>query len=155
MGIRIHEASKKYNLSNKEMADLLLKLGFEGKTNPLAGLPDEMMDVLAKHFAAQKPAKGAAVKAKDEKELPKKPAKADLPKPQPAPPPPPPPVTPPPAVRQPAQEPPSVKPDKKRVESEEEAGDQACSHRRRRRRSRSQQADNYYQNRPEKGRSGT
>jgi len=121
MGIRIHEASKKYNLSNKEMADLLLKLGYEGKTNPLAGLPDEMMDVLAKHFAAQKPAKGAAVKAKDEKELPKKPAKADLPKPQPAPPPPPPPVTPPPAVRQPAQEPPSVKPDKKRVESEEEA----------------------------------
>ncbi|PKL47392.1 MAG: translation initiation factor IF-2 [Candidatus Riflebacteria bacterium HGW-Riflebacteria-2] len=108
MGIRIHEASKKYNLSNKDMADLLLKLGYTGKTNPLAGLPDEMLDVLAKHFSAQKPTKGAATKVKDEKEPPKKPAKADLPKPQPAPPTPP--VTPPPA-----------KTEKKRVESEEEA----------------------------------
>ena len=53
MGIRIHEASKKYNLSNKDMADLLTQLGYEGKTSPLAGLPDEMLDVLDKHFAAQ------------------------------------------------------------------------------------------------------
>ncbi len=54
MGIRIHEASKKYNLSNKDMADLLAALGYEGKTNPLAGLPDEMLEVLEKHFATQK-----------------------------------------------------------------------------------------------------
>ncbi|KAF1081048.1 MAG: Translation initiation factor 2 [Candidatus Rifleibacterium amylolyticum] len=119
MGIRIHEASKKYNLSNKDMADLLLKLGYEGKTNPLAGLPDEMLDVLAKHFAGQKPAKGAAAKAKDEKEQPKKPAKSDLPKPQPVQPvPPPPTVTP--AARQPV-EPPPAKTDKKRGETEAEA----------------------------------
>ena len=85
MGIRIHEASKKYNLSNKEMADLLCKLGYEGKTSPLAGLPDEMLDVLVKHFAGQKPAKGVATKAKEEvKEQSKKPAKPDLPKQQPA-----------------------------------------------------------------------
>ena len=51
MGIRIHEASKKYNLSNKDMADLLAALGYKGKTNPLAGLPDEMQEVLEKHFA--------------------------------------------------------------------------------------------------------
>ena len=89
MGIRIHEASKKYNLSNKDMADLLCKLGYEGKTNPLAGLPDEMLEVLEKHFAAQKPAK-TAVKAKEEvKEQPKKPVKADLARQQPAPTPPP------------------------------------------------------------------
>ncbi len=54
MGIRIHEASKKYDLSNKDMADLLAALGYKGKTNPLAGLPDEMLEVLEKHFAAQK-----------------------------------------------------------------------------------------------------
>lgn len=59
MGIRIHEASKKYNLSNKDMADLLAALGYEGKTNPLAGLPDEMLEVLEKHFAAQKGDKAA------------------------------------------------------------------------------------------------
>jgi len=59
MGIRIHEASKKYNLSNKDMADLLAALGYKGKTNPLAGLPDEMQEVLEKHFAAQKGDKAA------------------------------------------------------------------------------------------------
>ncbi len=59
MGIRIHEASKKYNLSNKDMADLLAALGYEGKTNPLAGLPDEMLEVLEKHFAARKGDKAA------------------------------------------------------------------------------------------------
>ncbi len=80
MGIRIHEASKKYNLSNKEMADLLCKLGYSGKTNPLAGLPDEMLEVLAKHFAATGTAKGAPAKAKEQ---PKKPTKPDLPKQQP------------------------------------------------------------------------
>jgi len=111
MGIRIHEASKKYNLSNKDMADLLLKLGYEGKTNPLAGLPDEMLDVLAKHFSGQKPAKGAVVKAKDEKEPHKKSSKADLPKPQPTAP-----VPPPPSVAHPP-----AKTEKKRVESETEA----------------------------------
>ncbi|HNX75595.1 MAG TPA: translation initiation factor IF-2 [Candidatus Rifleibacterium sp.] len=54
MGIRLHEASKKYNLSNKDMADLLANLGYKGKTNPLAGLPDEMLDILEKHFATPK-----------------------------------------------------------------------------------------------------
>lgn len=57
MGIRIHEASKKYNLSNKDMADLLVKLGYDGKTSPLAGLPDEMLEVLEKHFAGANTAK--------------------------------------------------------------------------------------------------
>lgn len=68
MGIRIHEASKKYNLSNKEMADLLVKLGYDGKTSPLAGLPDEMLEVLEKHFAgasAAKPTKPVAAKARE------------------------------------------------------------------------------------------
>ncbi|MBU1108646.1 MAG: translation initiation factor IF-2 [Candidatus Riflebacteria bacterium] len=68
------------------MADLLCKLGYEGKTSPLAGLPDEMLDVLAKHFAGLKPAKVPVTKAKEEvKEQSKKPAKLDLPKQQPAP----------------------------------------------------------------------
>ena len=35
-------------------SDLLAALGYEGKTNPLAGLPDEMLEVLEKHFATQK-----------------------------------------------------------------------------------------------------
>ena len=41
------------------MADLLAALGYEGKTNPLAGLPDEMLEVLEKHFAARKGDKAA------------------------------------------------------------------------------------------------
>ncbi|MDD3147260.1 MAG: translation initiation factor IF-2 N-terminal domain-containing protein, partial [Candidatus Riflebacteria bacterium] len=84
MGIRIHEASKKYNLSNKDMADLLANLGYEGKTNPLAGLPDEMLEVLEKHFASQgagKPAKPAAAPAAAPAQPQPARPKADLPKP--------------------------------------------------------------------------
>lgn len=84
MGIRIHEASKKYNLSNKDMADLLVKLGYEGKTSPLAGLPDEMLEVLEKHFAGDsaKAAKPVQNKAKTPEKQ-EKPAVQNLPKTQP------------------------------------------------------------------------
>ncbi len=88
MGIRLHEASKKYNLSNKDMADLLANLGYKGKTNPLAGLPDEMLEVLEKHFASQtagKPAKPApaTVPAAAQPQVAR--PKVDLPKPAPQP----------------------------------------------------------------------
>lgn len=102
MGIRIHEASKKYNLSNKEMADLLVQLGYEGKTSPLAGLPDEMLEVLEKHFSgsAAKPVKPVQNKAKAPEKQ-EAPVIQNLPKPQPEKP-----VTPPPqTVSKPVQSP--------------------------------------------------
>ena len=81
MGIRIHEASKKYNLSNKDMADLLADLGYQGKTNPLAGLPDEMLEVLDRHFASKSGDKGA--KPAPVSVQPADKPKTDLPKPAP------------------------------------------------------------------------
>lgn len=51
MGIRIHEAGKKYNLNTKQTGDLLVKLGYTGSTNALAGLSDDWVAKLEKHFA--------------------------------------------------------------------------------------------------------
>ena len=50
MGLRLHEASKKFNITNKEMAALLAELGYEGKTNPLSGLPDDCVEMLENIF---------------------------------------------------------------------------------------------------------
>jgi len=88
MGLRIHEASKKYNLSNKDMADLLVHLGYQGKTNPLAGLPEEMLEVLDKHFSSQKGGQGvkpAPIPAPTAEQSQPAKAKTDLPKPAPQP----------------------------------------------------------------------
>ncbi len=81
MGIRIHEASKKYNLSNKDMADLLADLGYQGKTNPLAGLPDEMLEVLERHFASKSGSKSAKPAPATAPAQPVAKARQDLPKP--------------------------------------------------------------------------
>ena len=53
MGLRIHEARKKFNLSQKQMNDLLASLGYTGNTNALAGLPDEWVTKLEKSLAAK------------------------------------------------------------------------------------------------------
>ncbi|OQB46842.1 MAG: Translation initiation factor IF-2 [bacterium ADurb.Bin157] len=78
MGLRLHEASKKFNITNKEMAALLAELGYEGKTNPLSGLPDDCVEMLEKHFSDKsKSEKNAAgKKAVESKALaPQKPQK--------------------------------------------------------------------------------
>ena len=62
MGIRIHEASKKFNVSNKQLADVLTSLGYTGKTIAVAGLADEWVAKLEKHFSA----KSAPVEPKKE-----------------------------------------------------------------------------------------
>ncbi len=51
MGIRLHETSKKYNLSNKEMAQLLGKLGYEVKAHQFSAVSEEMLADLEKHFS--------------------------------------------------------------------------------------------------------
>ncbi|MDN5278795.1 MAG: translation initiation factor [Clostridiales bacterium] len=62
MGIRLHEASKQYNLSNKELAQILGKLGYEVKAHQFSAVSEEMLEALEKHFAkapagkAEKPA---------------------------------------------------------------------------------------------------
>ncbi len=48
--MRLHELSKQYNLSNKDLATLLGKLGFQVKEHPFTSVSDEMMDALKKHF---------------------------------------------------------------------------------------------------------
>ena len=50
--IRIHEASKRFNVSNKELVDILTKLGYTGKTQAVAGLAEEWLAKLEKHFTA-------------------------------------------------------------------------------------------------------
>ncbi|MGM0600538.1 MAG: translation initiation factor IF-2, partial [Candidatus Rifleibacteriota bacterium] len=61
MGKRLHIASKQYKLSNKEMAELLGKLGFKIKAHPFSAVSDEMLTALEKHFA------GGAAKADEAK----------------------------------------------------------------------------------------
>ena len=53
MGIRIYEARKKFNLSTKQMNDLLASLGYTGSTHNLVGLPDDIIAKIEKHFAAK------------------------------------------------------------------------------------------------------
>jgi translation initiation factor IF-2 len=61
MGLRLHEASKKFGISNKEMVDLLVSLGYKGKThNALVGLPDDCIAMLENHFANKKKGKVVA-----------------------------------------------------------------------------------------------
>lgn len=50
MGMRLHEASKKYNLTNKETAQVLDSLGYKVKANALSGVNDEMLAALEAHF---------------------------------------------------------------------------------------------------------
>ncbi|NLM17681.1 MAG: translation initiation factor IF-2 [Candidatus Riflebacteria bacterium] len=54
MGIRIYEAAKKFKMSSSELVDLLLELGYKGKTNALATLKDDMLKLLEKRFASSK-----------------------------------------------------------------------------------------------------
>jgi translation initiation factor IF-2 len=84
MGKRLHIASKQYKLSNKEMAELLGKLGFKIKAHPFSAVSDEMLTALEKHFAgtaarpgqakAQAKAKPADTKLEKKSEKDKKPS---------------------------------------------------------------------------------
>ena len=66
--VRLHEASKKYKLSNKELASLLGKLGYEVKAHPFTALEPEVLVALDKHFSATKaPAKAKPEHTKQEK----------------------------------------------------------------------------------------
>ncbi|GAB4270614.1 MAG: hypothetical protein Kow0029_07540 [Candidatus Rifleibacteriota bacterium] len=67
MGIRLHEASKQYNTTNKEMAQLLGELGFEIKAHPFSALTEDMAEALKKHFRKAAPEKPAAKKKQPEK----------------------------------------------------------------------------------------
>lgn len=76
MGLRINEASKKYNVSNKEIADILNQMGYDGNTYHSAKLQDEWLGKLEKHFSGNTSEKQAVV----EKKAPvKKTAEANLP----------------------------------------------------------------------------
>ena len=85
MGKRLHIASKQYKLSNKEMAELLGKLGFKIKAHPFSAVSDEMLTALEKHFAGgadkaekakpQAKAKPADKKPEKKSEKDKKPSK--------------------------------------------------------------------------------
>jgi translation initiation factor IF-2 len=68
MGSRLHEVSKHYNLSNKELAQILGKLGFEVKAHQFSAVSDEMLEALKKHFS-----KGAQPKAEKPANKPKQP----------------------------------------------------------------------------------
>ncbi len=72
MGIRIHEARKKFNLSSKQMNDVLTNIGYTGSMNALAGLSDDIVAKIEKHLAA----KSAPATEKQE------PKKQEQPKPQ-------------------------------------------------------------------------
>ncbi|HNW36862.1 MAG TPA: translation initiation factor IF-2 N-terminal domain-containing protein, partial [Candidatus Ozemobacteraceae bacterium] len=48
--MRLHELSKQYNVSNKDLATLLGKLGFQVKEHPFTSVSDEMLEALRKHF---------------------------------------------------------------------------------------------------------
>ena len=48
--MRLHELSKQYNVSNKDLATLLGKLGFQVKEHPFTSVSDEMLEALKKHF---------------------------------------------------------------------------------------------------------
>lgn len=59
MGSRLHEVSKQYNSSNKEIAQILGKLGYEVKAHQFSAVSDEMLEALEKHFSKGAPAKPA------------------------------------------------------------------------------------------------
>ena len=85
MGIRLHEASKKYNLTNKEMAGLLGNLGYQVKAHQFSAVSDEMLLALEKHFkkASGKPPEKTVQKAQPEKSAKSaKKAKKTLPEPK-------------------------------------------------------------------------
>lgn len=48
--VRLHEASKRYNIGNKELAQLLGKLGYEVKAHPFTALDPEMLQAAEAHF---------------------------------------------------------------------------------------------------------
>ena len=50
MGIRIYEARKKYNLTLRQMNELLANLGYTGNTNSLAPLPDDILAKIEKYL---------------------------------------------------------------------------------------------------------
>ncbi|MBQ3643997.1 MAG: translation initiation factor IF-2 [Candidatus Riflebacteria bacterium] len=77
MGIRIHEARKKFNLSSKQMNDVLTNIGYTGSMNALAGLSDDIVAKIEKHLAAKT---APAVKPEIKKQ---EPAKQEQPKPVP------------------------------------------------------------------------
>jgi len=62
--MRLHEASKKYDLSNKDLASLLGTLGFQVKEHPFSAVGDDMLEALEKHF------QGKAVGPQDSDEKP-------------------------------------------------------------------------------------
>ncbi|MBQ2593809.1 MAG: hypothetical protein II567_11080, partial [Candidatus Riflebacteria bacterium] len=67
MGIRIHEARKKFNLSSKQMNDVLSNIGYTGSTNALAGLSDDIVAKIEKHLAAKTaPAEKPEVKKQEQ-----------------------------------------------------------------------------------------
>ena len=53
MGIRIHEAKKKFNLNSKQMNEVLSNIGYTGSTNALAGLSDDIVAKIEKHLATK------------------------------------------------------------------------------------------------------
>ncbi|NLI76303.1 MAG: translation initiation factor IF-2 [Candidatus Riflebacteria bacterium] len=78
--MRLHEASKKYQLSNKDMSILLGTLGFPVKEHPFSAVGDDMLAALDKHFQAK--AGGAGKPAPEKKpaaKAPDKPATAAAP----------------------------------------------------------------------------
>lgn len=71
MGLRIHEARKKFNLNTKQMNDLLASMGYTGSTNPLTGLSDELVAKIEKHFALKSAKPEEAKKENKSTEMPK------------------------------------------------------------------------------------
>jgi translation initiation factor IF-2 len=67
MGIRLHEASKKYNLSNKEVAQILGTMGFEVKAHQFSAVSEEMLSALEKHFAKKSSKSGKPGVSTEEK----------------------------------------------------------------------------------------
>ncbi|HOY67491.1 MAG TPA: translation initiation factor IF-2 [Candidatus Ozemobacteraceae bacterium] len=90
--MRLHELSKQYNVSNKDLATLLGKLGFQVKEHPFTSVSDEMLEALRKHFEKgktpaaaqpQAPAKPAATAPQPPQQA--RPAAPVQPAPQPRP----------------------------------------------------------------------
>ncbi len=79
MAVRLHELSKKYNISSKDLAGMLGKLGFQVKEHPFTSIGEDMIEALENHLRAV----GQKAAPPEPKAAPKAPPKPEPAKPVP------------------------------------------------------------------------
>lgn len=76
--VRLHEASKKYGIANKDLAELLNNLGHKIKSHPFTALSVEMLEALENHFSSIAEGAKPSSKNKAKKNIETKPDKNNL-----------------------------------------------------------------------------